>query len=140
MGQGPAPRQNRQRKQTPQLGDWVRLAPMAEPVIPELDEFESPDPDLPWPLRTRILWASWREDPVTQTWNAGDLAFAVDAIYLHGTSADAKASEIRIRMESLGLTPKGRRDGRWLLPDEEEPVRSPSADPAAPVRELPEAV
>jgi hypothetical protein len=122
-GRGPAPKTQRQRRATPALGDWVRLEPLEKGHLPELDEFELTHLGevVPWPMRTRLLWVSWMEDPATALWNTADLAYAVDTIYLHAVDANTKASEIRIRMESLGLTPKGRADRRLLLPDETPP-------------------
>lgn len=146
-GRGPAPKQSRHRRKAPVRGDWVRLVPLVGCHLPSLDEFEAPvnyeseNRAAFWPTRTKLMWESWQEDPVTATWNKSDLAFAVDTIYLHAQAAQGKSSEIRIRMESLGLTPKGRADRRFLLPDEEEP---PSEDDgSAQVKEsraIPEAI
>lgn len=132
-GSGPAPKFNRQRSKAPTRGDWIRLSPLEAPVLPDLDEFEAPKdyeqelaPDgtpqaRVWPTRTRFMWDSWRTAHVTGLWSSDDIALAVDTIYLHATGAQGKAAEIRLRMESLGLTPKGRADRRYLLPDEQEP-------------------
>lgn len=81
-------------------------------------------------MRTRIQWEAWMEDPATALWNKGDLAFAIDTIYLHATGASGKSAEIRLRMESLGLTPKGRADRRLLLPDEPVPAGDAAGTPA----------
>lgn len=118
-GSGPAPKFNRQRSKAPTRGDWIRLSPLEAPVLPDLDEFEAPKdyeqelaPDgqpqvRVWPTRTRFMWDSWRVAHVTALWSSDDIAMAVDTIYLHATGAQGKAAEIRLRMESLGLTPKG---------------------------------
>lgn len=140
-GRGPAPSANRQRRNKPMRGDWIVLEPLARPVVPALDEFEPPSGWECWPTATRMLWDAWREDPVTQTWNASDRAFAVDTIYLHAAASTAKANELRLRMESLGLTPKGRRDLRFLLPDETPPEGDVAEAPTAPTeRKRPAAV
>ena len=119
-GRGPAPKPNRQRRNTPAHGDYVRLEPLSEPVLPELDELL---PGEDFPLVTRLLWEAWRESPVTKLWAAEDVALAADTILLHASDPVVKASEIRIRIDNLALSPKGRRDARLLLPeDEEEPV------------------
>lgn len=141
-GRGPAPSAQRQRRNAPQRGDWVTLEPLAAPVLPELAEFVLPDAQ-PWPLTSVMLWDAWRDDPVTATWNASDRAFAVDTIHLHAEAATAKANELRLRMESLGLTPKGRRDLRFLLPDEvvpDEDADLPADAAEAARRPRPEAV
>lgn len=136
-GRGPAPKTSRQRHGAPARGDWVKLEPLAAPVLPELADL--PAPELGWQLPTLMLWEAWRADPVTQTWNASDLAYAVDTILLHAIAGMTKPNEVRLRMESLGLTPKGRRDLRLLLPDEAAPELDAEPE-AAPKRERPEAV
>jgi hypothetical protein len=133
-GRGPAPKQTRQRRNQPALGDWVRLEALRTPVLPELDDLM---PDYTWPAVSRMLWDAWRESPVTQTWAAEDVALAADTILLHAEDPITKASEIRIRIDNLALSPKGRRDARLLLPEEDAPVETP-AEPA-PLRVLPEA-
>jgi hypothetical protein len=136
-GRGPAPKAQRQRANTPALGEWRRLEPLTEPVLPPLETL-GPGGPLGWPAVTEILWAAWCDDPVTQTWNASDIALCVDTIQLHAMDSVGKASEIRIRIDNLGLSPKGRRDARLLLPEEEAPADEPLAEPT-PLRVLPEA-
>lgn len=135
-GRGPAPKAKRQRANTPALGDWRRLEPLTAPVLPELSELDEPADG--WPAASRMLWAAWRDDPVTATFNASDIALAVDTIMLHAADSVVRAGEIRIRIDNLGLSPKGRRDARLLLPEEEAPDDAPVAEPT-PLRVLPEA-
>ena len=135
-GRGPAPKAKRQRANTPALGDWRRLEPLDAPVLPELADLDEPADG--WPASSRMLWAAWREDPVTQTWNASDIALCVDTIMLHAADSVTRAGEIRIRIDNLALSPKGRRDARLLLPEEEAPDDAPIAEPT-PLRVLPEA-
>lgn len=138
-GRGPAPKKTRQRHGQPTHGEYVRLEPLRAPVLPALDDIEPPAfIDKGWHAATCLLWAAWREDPVTQTWNASDIALAVDTILLHACDPIVKASEIRIRIDNLALSPKGRRDARLLLPEEEAPDEAPAAEPV-PLRVLPEA-
>ena len=138
-GHGPAPRLNRSRRGAPARGDWTKLRPLRERVLPDLDEFDVPDDREAWPRRTRLLWEAWAEALVTAVWTPDDIALAVDSVYLHATAPTSKAAELRLRMESLGLTPKGRRDGRLLLPDEEPPLEA-VRDERSKARQLPEAL
>ena len=136
-GRGPAPKRNgRQRGSKPALGDWTRLEPLAKPVLPELDDLV---PDQEWPVVSRMFWDAWRESPVTQTWAAEDIALAADTIMLHAEDPVTKAGEIRIRIDTLALSPKGRRDARLLLPEEDLPEVVELRPAAAPLRALPEA-
>ena len=134
-GRGPAPKINRQRRGQPTHGEYVRLEPLGDPILPALDELV---PDQSWPAVTRMLWEAWRESPVTKLWAAEDVALAADTILLHAEDPVGKASEIRIRIDNLALSPKGRRDARLLLPEEEAPAETPAAEPQ-PLRVLPEA-
>lgn len=134
-GRGPAPKRNRQRRGAPALGEWTRLEPLKDPVLPELDLLVA---DQEWPVVSRMLWDAWRESPVTQTWAAEDVALAADTILLHAEDPVGKASEIRLRIDNLALSPKGRRDARLLLPEEEVPADEGGA--VVPLRRvLPEA-
>ncbi len=148
-GNGPAPKLNRQRRQSPVRGDWVQLKPLAGPVLPILDDIPSPGScEGEWPYTSRMYWDAWRESPVTATWTADDKALAIDPISAHAEAASggrgAPPAEIRLRMESLGLTPKGRRDSRLLLPDETPAdlgvVDSDTPSAPTPIRTLPEAI
>lgn len=97
------------------------------PELPELVEGE-------WRERTWQAWQAWRADPVTALWSPADVDYALDTIMLHQSSFTSKAAEIRLRMDALGLTPKGKRDLRWRPPAEQE--REPDVARPAEVRKL----
>lgn len=120
-GPAPAPKETRRRRNEPTRGDWVDLAPLEQPVLPELPELE----DGEWRLQTLATWAAWRVDPVTALWSPADVAHALDTILLHNGMTASTANEVRLRMDGLGLTPKGKRDLRWRIaaPEEERPAR-----------------
>jgi hypothetical protein len=87
-----------------------------------------------------MLWDSWRDDPITASWSATEIALAADTIALHAIGWENKAGEIRLRIDMLGLSPKGRRDARVLLPEEPAPDGEPVVVRApAELRVLPEA-
>jgi hypothetical protein len=86
----------------------VDLEPLAAPVIPELPSGE-------WSERARLTWEAWRSDPVTAQWSPADVAYALDAIVLYEGMTSRDANEVRLRMDGLGLTPKGKRDLRWRV-------------------------
>ena len=124
-GRGPAPKEGRRRRNAPARGEWVELPPLEQAVLDELPELE----DDVWRPETVSLWEAWRADPVTALWSPADRAFALDTLILHNEMTASGASEIRLRMDSLGLTPKGKRDLRWRIvgeaPAEEKPVVQP---------------
>lgn len=112
-GPAPAPKDQRRRRNKPARGEWVDLAPLKEPAIPSLAELE---PEVIWGEGTVRAWEAWRKDPVTALWTEADLAYAVDTILLHNADPVKNAAEIRLRMTTLGLNPKGKRDLRWRVP------------------------
>lgn len=108
-GRGRAPQENRRRRNVPARGEWVDLDPLEQSVLPELPEGE-------WRPETVAMWEAWRMDPVSAEWSPADVAFALDTIRLHNVMLNASgANEVRLRMDSLGLTPKGKRDLRWRI-------------------------
>ncbi len=111
-GNGPAPAETRRRRNEPQRGEWVDLEPLAGPVIPELPGRVDGEE---WSERARLTWEAWRSDPVTAQWSPADVAYALDAIVLYEGMTSRDANEVRLRMDGLGLTPKGKRDLRWRV-------------------------
>lgn len=123
-GTGPAPKDasQRRRRNEPARGEWVDLEPLSTPVLPEL-------PDGEWSPITVMTWAAWRCDPVTAQWSPSDVAYALDTIRLYEQMTASSANEVRIRMDGLGLTPKGKRDLRWRIPPAADVVPIESARP-----------
>ncbi len=62
-----------------------------------------------------MAWSAWRSDPVTAQYSEADISFALDTIALHNAMTPSSANEVRLRMDALGLTPKGKRDLRWRV-------------------------
>jgi hypothetical protein len=118
-GNGPAPKQpaERRNKTAPKRGEWVDLVPLVGFVLPELPELAGGEE---WSATTRAAWAAWREDPVTSQYSPADIAYAIDAIRLYEAMTPSTASEVRLRMDALGLTPKGKRDLRWRIASEKD--------------------
>lgn len=129
-GRGPAPKdpEQRRRTNTPTRGEWTEVRAPAKPVVVPLSKVGAA-PDGGWPARTKALWESWRQDAATTVWGPGDLAAAIELIYLHAEwtvyGPASLAAEIRLRSESLGLTLKGKQDRR-LRVVVDEPVASAS--------------
>lgn len=114
MARGPAPKPPEQRRNRtpPGAGEWLTLPPLERDVLPDL-------PEGVWSERTMRAWAAWRADPVTSQYGSADIQLAIDLAYLYEDwvrdPTAAKASEVRQRQDSLGLSPKGRQDRRWRL-------------------------
>lgn len=125
-GRGPAPKESRRRANRPARGEWVDLPPLERVVLRDLPEGE-------WPVETLEMWAAWQADPVSTQWSSSDVEYAVATARIHASGPISRASEIRLRMDSLGLTPKGKRDLRWRI----QAVKVAEVEqPAAEVRRL----
>lgn len=122
MAPGPAPKDpsQRRRRNAPARGEWVDLPELDKPVLPDL-------PDGDWSERTKDAWTRWRSDPATTQYSSAAISQAINLLYLYEgwVQGDEKYSEVRLTMDGLGLTPKGKRDLRWRAPQEttEEPSR-----------------
>lgn len=115
-GNGPAPKRNRQRHGTPLRGDWIDLPEVRAPLLPDVEG--------EWGHHATATWLAWQQDRATTQWGPAEIAFAIETLYLidqlsRRTSATL-AAEIRQRMDGLGLTPKGKRDLRWRVPEQTE--------------------
>lgn len=117
-GQGPPPSDQRRRRPAPSRGDWTDLEPLKKPVLPTLPKRKKGEGG--WPAETRAAWNAWRRDPVTAMYSESDIAYALDTIRLHAAMTATTANEVRLRMDALGLTPKGKRDLRWRIAEHEE--------------------
>ena len=106
----------RRRRNPPARGDWIEIPPLEAPVLPELDELFEGE----WAPETLFAWEAWRQDPVTALWTPADVSFAIDTILLHNAMTPSTANEIRLRMDTLGLTAKGRQHLRWKVVTLEE--------------------
>lgn len=133
-GQGPAPAENRRRRNTPERGEWVDLPELDKPILPSLPQRAKGTGS--WSPRSKQAWAAWRADSVTTQYSVADIQGAIDLIYLYEewVRGGDVAAEIRQRQDRLGLNPKGRRDLRWRAPQEQpgdakpKPKRAKSAN------------
>lgn len=129
---GPAPKfpENRRNRSEPRRGEWVDLYPLDKPVLPALSRRSKAEGGA-WSRIARDVWKAWRSDAATGQYTEADVAYALQAIDLvdrmAGAGNAALASEIRLRMDGLGLTPKGRQALRWRIaqPAEVVPIRQP---------------
>lgn len=118
-GKGKAPKaaDDRRNRAAPQRGDWVELRPAANPTIPALPARGSGRGR--WSARTQRAWRAWWTDPASTRWGDADkdlaehLADVYEAFVREPTAS--LAGEVRQLRDSLGLTPKGRQDRRWVI-------------------------
>lgn len=117
-GRGPAPKDpgHRRRYNQPARSEWVDLEPLDDPILPPAEHG--------WSDRVKRLWNAWRADAVTSQYGAADLAAVFE---LAEQFEELKPNEQRLRMDGLGLTPKGKRDLRWRTPAEVKTIAKQSA-------------
>jgi hypothetical protein len=122
-GRGPAPAQQRRRLNDPARGEWTDLPPLDKPTLGTLRSLLKGS----WSAATIATWETWRRDPVTAMWSPADVAYALDLARLYELMTPRSAAEVRLRMDGLGLTPKGKRDLRWRIVGApgDEPDRAP---------------
>lgn len=123
-GTGPAPKPagQRRRRNAPARGEWIDLPPLDSPILPELPERSEAEGE--WSERTIFTWKAWQQDPATTQYGPAAKAQALNLAYLFEgwVRGDEKWSEVRLTMDGLGLTEKGKRDLRWRVqPGDEDP-------------------
>lgn len=114
-GQGAAPKLPEQRRNrvAPQRGEWIE--------IPNVG-LGAPAPDPEWNAETVAAWESWWNDPASTQWTAADVGSVRYLAKLFDLGSVTIANEMRLRMDGLGLTQKGKRDMRWRVVEVEEEV------------------
>ena len=131
-GRGPAPKpaDQRRRRNQPARGEWVTLPELTTPILPSLPKRATGTGS--WSAQTKRAWDAWRKDPATTQFGPADIQLAIDAAYLYAEFARGRisvASEIRQRLDSLGLSPKGKRDLRWRVGEPGEVIEMPRPEP-----------
>lgn len=119
-GRGPAPKDPAQRvgHLVPKRGEWQDLPKARKGPIPKLSERKSG-----WSARTRAAWKAWWRDPAATQWTPADVDSVLRLAELFDLDEPKYLNEIRLRMDGLGLTQKGKRDLRWRVAVEEPAAR-----------------
>lgn len=129
---GPPPKDpaNRRRRNVPERGEWVNLPPLDDsfkvPAISKRGKGHGT-----WSGRTKRAWHAWWNDPAVQMWSEAERDTVIDLAYIHEEwvrGDNRLISEVRLRMDGLGLTPKGKKDLRWKVV--EAPADRPETDGA----------
>ena len=113
-GHGPAPKASRRRRTEPLRGDWVA------PGDTHWQYGEVPEP--PEGLMPAALeaWNIWFGAWFAAFWKREDIPGIRQIIRLYDQVERGefqRASELRLSMDTYGITPKGQQDRRWRLPD-----------------------
>jgi hypothetical protein len=138
-GPPPKPPHLRRNRSAKRGGEWVELpAELDQPMLGALPRRCNGEGN--WSERTRRMWAAWRADPATAMWGPADRSFALETAYLFELNVRepraALSAEIRIRLDTLGLTSRGKRALRWRVRDAAEVVGFPPAPKRRSTRRL----
>lgn len=132
---GPTPKsKDERRRRNPPVHEWVVLGAPFEGDIPEL-----PRPKKNWKPLTRLWWETIWRSPMATQWNPGDVPGLVELAFLRQAFMEGDMSlksEVRQRADRFGLTPKGRRDLRWVITEADAERAGLPDQPMAQVRRL----
>lgn len=112
-GTGPAPSLQRRRRNAPSRGDWQ--------ASDATGWQHGATPDAPAGLRpeSRAAWTAWMAGWPAAHWIPADLPALQVVARLYDELAAGRfqrAGELRMWMDTYGMTPKGQQDRRWLAP------------------------
>lgn len=74
---------------------------------------------------SRDAWATWMGAWFAAHWSPSDLPGLRQVIRLYDQVERGefqRASELRLQMDTYGITPKGQQDRRWKAPVEDKPA------------------
>ena len=121
-GKGPAAKPVRRRRNTPARGSW-------KPAI-GVGWQHSPFPVPPDGLleSSRLAWDTWLRAWFAANWTPADLPGLRQVVRMYDQVERGefqRSSELRLLMDTYGITPKGQQDRRWMPPRVEEPAVAP---------------
>ena len=123
-GPVPKPKAERRTRHVPRAGDWIDLEPLEAPIL------EGANPR--WVAAAKRLWMAIRTDPISAQYSDADIQALKETFNEWGELAHA---EQRRRLETFGVTPKGRQDLRWRTPQYQRAIKDHERKEAA-VRQL----
>ena len=118
-GRGPKPKESRRRRNTPVRGEWTAAdGGWQHDPVPAPDGLLEP---------SRTAWETWMKAWFAAHWTPDDLPGLRQVIRLYDQVERGefqRASELRLSMDTYGITPKGQQDRRWTRPAVEEDTPS----------------
>lgn len=119
-GAAPKPQAGRRNHHTPQRGEWRNA--------PGIGWQHGDTPALPDGLKDASLeaWRTWMGAWYAAFWTPEDLPGLRTMVLLFDQVQRGefqRSSELRLQMDTWGVTPKGQQDRRWAPPLEAEPAK-----------------
>jgi len=128
-GRGSAPKDpaTRRRRNLPTRGEWQGLEGFGwrGEILPEPPEGLMP--------ASRVAWQAWMTSWIAAHWTSTDLPGLRQVIRLYDQverGAFQRASELRLSMDTYGITPKGQQDRRWIAPPDAPQRGAPEQTPS----------
>jgi hypothetical protein len=113
-GRGPAPEPDRRRRNAPARGEVTTAAGSG------WQHRTYPKPPAGLLSASRIAWSTWFAAWFAAHWTKADLPGLRIVIMLHDQVERGeyqRAGELRLWLDTYGVTPKGQQDRRWLKPE-----------------------
>lgn len=116
---GPPPKDpsQRRRRNAPERGDWQAAGAVG------WQHGEVPEPPDGLLKASREAWSAWMGSWVGAHWTPLDLPGLRQLVRLYDQVERGefqRASELRLQMDTYGITPKGQQDRRWAPPAEDK--------------------
>jgi hypothetical protein len=122
-GRGPAPKATRRRANAPSRGEWAPTPGTG------WQHGDPPAPPTGLLKASRDAWATWMHAWFAAHWTPEDLPALRQAIRIYDQverGEFVRAGELRLWLDTLGISPKGWQDRRWS-PLAADPVEAPSS-------------
>lgn len=113
-GRGPAPNPDRRRRNAPARGE-ITPAPGSGWV-----HGDPPKPPSGLVKASKEAWTTWMGSWFASFWTPEDVPGLRQVIRLYDQVERGefqRASELRLQMDTYGITPKGQQDRRWARPE-----------------------
>jgi hypothetical protein len=120
-GRGPAPKPKRTRRTAPERGEWQSSGTSWQ----HGDIPAAPDGLMP---ASYEAWRVWFSAWFAAHWTPDDIPALRQLVRLYDQVERGeyqRATELRLSMDTYGITPKGQQDRRWMRPQEEAKQSSP---------------
>lgn len=116
-GRGRTPKEQRRNEHdTPIRGEWLAASAVG------WQHGEIPEPPDGLKGETRDAWQAWMSAWFAAHWSPEDLPGLRQVIRIYDQVERGefqRANELRLQMDTYGITPKGQQDRRWKKPEPE---------------------
>lgn len=127
-GRGPAPSTTRRRRNAPVRGEWK-----ATPGV-GWQHGQIPDPPAGLMPASLEAWTTWMRSWFAAHWTPDDVPGLRQVIRTYDQverNEFQRGPELRLLMDTYGITPKGQQDRHWQPPKADEPAPAAAVVPAS---------